>query len=1000
MIWWPTPYKAPNFTDGKTLIPPKPITAQSYKKPKERLQQSDWSNVTNEPVAPFALNPIVQGSKPILPIKTQSQTTVTTPQITQQPVEPVQAPKQLPQTGVEWYKPMLLDKQEYIRVANDYEKNAFADMIQRWADPEVASIAFKMLVDKRVQSEINWNKIDINPFKPISEWLNKAKEFVAWQDNMLVNNPITRWWLWVLWTIAWWLTSFSEWTQNIASKWVSEATWITNPQEEKTTVWEDIFWTVSWLWSIATAAAPVASTAFNVWMESLPKSRQESIWSTLWDVWSFIAKTPWLKQWRESLPEEKRAQFDQELAWTAIALLTWVKDKGQAIKNPKQFLKTNLNPLNVARNIDEAVLNWLWTTVAWVKNIPKIPWKLLPKVEKWVPTFTDRAISATLWLDADTVRRFKDSPEIVKALDEWKITKESIKQDLIDAVDTVSTERKWVGSAYQDIYTRPDTFNAKEITNDINKSLSDQWVKIKNWKIVWFDTTKMTWLTDQAKTALKSKYEDVISTLKDKWEINIEQLHNIRKDLYNTAYQDWFVSKKAPWVSKVSDVLNERLKKIPWFSEADAWFKEASDLLNEIKSNVLTKDWNFKWTLKSLLWEKWQARLDVLEKHFPWLKDKIETLSAYDDYLNTRNQKKVWLYEKAWTAWASAVGWFLMWWPIGAIVSWIAWPILSDFVRDPVWFKNYIIKKAWKDIASKIELWTKLTNAETTKAKVALEQIKNNPNLALEYKPQTATPVTPTGKVQEKVVIPPKKLPKSQTIVAEKWTAVSPAEQAKFAEAQAKQQEIIAKKQQAEQAQSKAQEFEKKASDYQKVLEDSKDYKKLWVFDILWGWWIKNWDYVTKYWTITNTQRWMSNLLEYKIWDKWYKARDVDVFEKWATPEIIPVKEADDVIKARQDIKDMQADKQRRNLYVNQLLEEMNLKSVDDLPADKLPEFAKILRTRNRSWDWMTRYENFVKENKAEAPKPKAEKVPVKTETPVNKWSAIADNKVKIPVKK
>jgi hypothetical protein len=32
----------------------------------------------------------------------------------------------------------------------------------------------------------------------------------------------------------------------------------------------------------------------------------------------------------------------------------------------------------------------------------------------------------------------------------------------------------------------------------------------------------------------------------------------------------------------------------------------------------------------------------------------------------------------------------------------------------------------------------------------------------------------------------------------------------------------------------------------------------------------------------------------------------------------------------------------------------------------------------------MTRYENFVKENKAEAPKPKVEKVPVKTENNID----------------
>lgn len=948
MIWWPTPYKAPNFTDGKTLLPPKPITAQSYKKPKERLQQGDWSNVTTEPVAPFALNPIVQGSKPILPVKTPTQTTVTTPQIPVQPVEPVQAPQQLPQTGVEWYKPMLLDKQEYIRVANDQEKNAFADMIQKWADPDAASIAFKMLVDKRVQSEINWNKIDINPFKPISEWLNKAKEFVAWQDNMLVNNPITRWWLWVLWTIAWWLTSFSEWTQNIASKWVSEATWITNPQEEKTTVWEDIFWTVSWLWSIATAAAPVASTAFNVWMESLPKSRQESIWSTLWDVWSFIAKTPWLKQWRESLPEEKRTQFDQELAWTAIALLTWVKDKGQAIKNPKQFLKTNLNPLNVARNIDEAVLNWLWTTIAWVKNIPKIPSKVWWAIEWGIENVATKLTKTATPQDKLFKAQEPRLNQLNKQVDYKKLRENSdiANQEIVKAwYKPVDTETRAAAHKATMDKIRKEEIESK-IWDQYNIDLKPVADKIDEFVA---NAERAGIVTNQGQLnqlkAQAQKYREMWVINWSDWEFAKQMLNAQINNFWDASiwdvYKNWLKeATKTLWKQ-----LDDAFSAIPWeFADAKRRFWALKSTYEDV----------FKSDLKAQKAKWWS--LEQSYSRMEWAGDIVRWLTST-------------------LAWQNPIPLIAQWW-----AKLLVWKVLQK-IKD----KDFLIRQWFDEIAKNTSQQSKLKTS----------RLSNRPALPLIDNKVDATPITPTGKVQEKVVIPPKKLPKSQTIVAEKWTAVSPADQAKFKEAQAKIQEITAKKQQVEQAQKKVQEFEQKASDYQKVLEGSKNYKKLWVFDILWGWWIKNWDYVTKYWTITDTQRWMSNLLEYKIWDKWYKARDVDVFEKWATPEIIPVKEADDVVKARQDIKDMQADKQRRNLYVNQLLEEMNLKSIDDLPADKLPEFAKILRTRNRSWEWMTRYENFVKENKS-----KAEKVPVKTKSPVNKWSAIADKKVKIPVKK
>lgn len=739
MIWWPTPYKAPNFTDGKTLIPPKPITAQSYKKPKERLQQDDWSNVTNEPVAPFGLNQIVQGSKPILPIKTPSQTTVTTPQISQQPVETVPAPKQLPQTGVEWYKPMLLDKQEYIRVANDQEKNAFADMLKRWADPESASIAFKMLVDKRVQSEINWNKIDINPFKPISEWLNKAKEFVAWQDNMLVNNPITRWWLWVLWTIAWWLTSFSEWTQNLASKWVSETTWITNPQEEKTTVWEDIFWTVSWLWSIATAAAPVASTAFNVWMESLPKSRQESIWSTLWDVWSFIAKTPWLKQWRESLPEEKRAQFDQELAWTAIALLTWLKDKGQAIKNPKQFLKTNLNPLNVARNIDEAVLNWLWTTVVWVKNIPKIPSKVWWAIEWGIETVATKLTKTATPQDKLFKAQEPRLNQLNKQVDYKKLRENSdiANQEIVKAwYKPVDTETRAAAHKATMDKIRKEEIESK-IWDQYNIDLKPVADKIDEFVA---NAERAGIVTNQGQLnqlkAQAQKYREMWTVNWSDWEFAKQMLNAQINNFWDASiwdvYKNWLKeATKTLWKQ-----LDDAFSSIPWeFADAKRRF----------------------WALKSTYEDVFKSDLKAQKAKWWSLEQSYSRLE--------------WIWDIVW--W---MAWSLSWKnPIPKVLEWwaklLVWKVLQK-VKD----KDFLIQK-WFDELSK-------TTPQQSKLKTSKVPNRQAPPL-IENK-TVATPVTPTGKVQEKVVIPPKKLPKSQTIVAEKWTVVSPAEQAKFKEAQAK----------------------------------------------------------------------------------------------------------------------------------------------------------------------------------------------------------------------
>ena len=621
----------------------------------------------------------------------------------------------------------------------------FKDILKLY--PELDSI--------QVPQELS-NKYDIrkyfNPLWEAGKTILEAKQRSKEEWSLLTSNPLTQWFMSAIWWAVKWvwdLGAWIVWLSDTINAWAKSVTqWWTIDQykERPTTTSEDalniFWWGTTTVWSVF--ALP-AITLVNAGIELLPEEWQRALADSMDWLWDKIAQTPWLKQWMQSLPPDRQAEFKQELANAWVWLLLWLKNKKNIVTDPKTFLKENINPIDIAKNFNENVLwvpksagelvewamneawNKIYTTVKWAK------WKLstMTKWVKWEVSFWDRVIAVMNGLDAETVRKFKDSPDIVKALDEWKITKESIKTDLVSAVDDVLSERNEVWSQYSEVYRNPERFDTKDIIADINSSLSEQWVKIKDNKIIWFDTTKMPWLTDQAKTALKSKYKDTIQTLEWRSDLSVKELHNIRKDLYSTSYQDGFANKKAPWVSKVSDVLNERLKKVPWFKEVDSWYKEAADLVNELKSNVLTKDWDFKGTLKALLWERWAKRMDILEKHFPWLKDKIETLAAYDDYLNTRNRKKVWLYEKAG---AGAVAWFTMWWWLGAVIWAMVWPILSDFVRDPKWFKNYIVSKAWDNIANKIELWKKLNVSEKTRVNRALKEIIKNPQAALPYK--------------------------------------------------------------------------------------------------------------------------------------------------------------------------------------------------------------------------------------------------------------------------
>lgn len=54
----------------------------------------------------------------------------------------------------------------------------------------------------------------------------------------------------------------------------------------------------------------------------------------------------------------------------------------------------------------------------------------------------DKAVWAYNGLDPETVRVMKDTPDIIKQLDEWIITKESIKNDLVGSVEQVKQQKK------------------------------------------------------------------------------------------------------------------------------------------------------------------------------------------------------------------------------------------------------------------------------------------------------------------------------------------------------------------------------------------------------------------------------------------------------------------------------------------------------------------------------------------------------------------------------
>ena len=384
-------------------------------------------------------------------------------------------------------------------------------------------------------------------------------------------------------------------------------------------------------------------------------------------------------------------------------------------------------------------------TMAWAgKTTEKIAEAFTtPSKTEWV-SVTDRLVWAWNGLDADTVRLMKDNADLIKQLDEWTLSKEALQEKVVKIIDDIADEKSEAGQLYQEAYKDRTTFDAKEIAQDVISWLETQWVKYDpaTWKLS-FDITnsEMANLTTEAKNALKSRFDDVMETLQGKETLSVEELHNIRKSLNQTKYQDWFQTKKAPGIDKLVNAINNRLKKVPWFQTADKIFSEIITELNQVKKILTTTDpeWKLqmKWTIKSLMSDTWRKKLAVIERYYPEFRRNVEAIIAYDDYLHTRGKHKVGLYSKAWASWV--IPWALIGWPVGALIGAVVWTVLHNFVTDPKRFKNRVVKKLGNKVAKKIEAGKALTRIEKARMEFEAERLLAKPQLALEYKPDLKT---------------------------------------------------------------------------------------------------------------------------------------------------------------------------------------------------------------------------------------------------------------------
>lgn len=652
--------------------------------------------------------------------------------------------------------------QEYFKLPEDPNKQII-DAIRR-DYPEAQSMTDMQILQQRKQhQELSW-------MDPTAPWAPGTQ--LEWPLEWM---PSTADDTWIMWIPKFWrvkpLAPFDPikdvWAPNVW-KMIANIPWsAVNVASDVLNMVIDPVDTAVWLLKIIWGAwANLGKWALKIFADdqdvenrvAIGIDRMKRKWWVLWQIASILESSEEMADAVWTALEERYGSAEKiartmtedplgmvsDIAWTIEWWWTLLKRWGKASKASK-LAKLWDEIAEFGNASDPYALTMAW----WAKWAQKTVESFTTSKTPWEPTMIDRAIASYNWMDADTIRTMKDNADLIKQRDEWQIDERKMRQKVVDIVNKLESDKKIIGSIYNEAYKDKTTFDTKEIISDIVENLKQQWVIFNEFnKIIDFDWTNpwMMWLNDSAMKAIKSSYTQAIKDLSRQETIDVEKLHAIRRNLNSTIYQvDAHKSKQAPGIQKVVDWINNKLKKVPWFAKADQNFAQAITEFQQVRKYLATKDpeWKLqmKWTLKSLLSESNIWKFDVIERYYPWIKRELQAMVAYNDYLNTRYKHKVWLYGKAsavpaWIWWSI---WFAIAWPFGALLwAWVS-SYIKNMMTDPKWFKNRVVKKLGNKVAKKIEAGKALSRVEKARMEFEVERLLAKPQLALEYKPDTKT---------------------------------------------------------------------------------------------------------------------------------------------------------------------------------------------------------------------------------------------------------------------
>ena len=630
--------------------------------------------------------------------------------------------------------------------ANPNKKQDFTDYLN-WKNENILFDLWlkEKPVEELISSQIsNWIREYDWPWSFATRWFANLVDFVGWWLEKTI-----KWWGGVL---EKWAEKLAEWLKDTAlAKWIYDgaikvfgeeevrAYQALSPQQKRTfntTLSQDIL--NLWEWAIQNAMtiwAPLMSAAFSMWAElPVTKGVLQALWEGTQYVWSIINEIPWLSDFKESLPEEDQIRFDDFIGNVWIGLLIWAKGKKNIIKDPKQFIKDNINPAQVAQNFQENVL-WLpsrvkGTTVSTAKWISRASQQVI-----------DKSIEQIQWLSKAKKKALSDSPyakqyigEAIQKVDEWNIPADikdlqldplrKLTEELDIAIDKYKKQKWEESKAYKAVRSDETLIDTTYLIDKIDKAL--RWSKLNARSLFRkIDPTNWLWINDIMK-----------------WEWTIAQLHDVRKSLDKIIYSP-ATSPQQLWLveltKKARKLVDDELSKNPKFKELDSQWRETTELLNEIQEWVTYREARKRWQLKdnidNILLNLTQPAkaqlLERLDKFVPWIWERAsaikmipEVIKAYTTIPNNRVVWALWWWLAWWTIWW--LPWLLIWsvaWFFGDI--WLS-SVRQRSIKNAVMNMSDEAQSTLENIQRRIEKWEKLNRIQLQKRKQLLKQIKQN----------------------------------------------------------------------------------------------------------------------------------------------------------------------------------------------------------------------------------------------------------------------------------